>query len=120
MPWNVGRAGGASQMNAKVGYSEFQTTRLRFTLQAARPSVNPWLIAVTVRSATFMEVLDTAIANVALRHIAGSLAAGTDEATWVLTSYLIANAIAPVATNWLSAYFGRRRLLLSCILIFSV
>ncbi len=106
-------------MNAEVSHSEFQTTRLRFNLQAARPSVNPWLIAVTVMSTTFMEVLDTAVCNVALRHIAGSLAASTDEATWVLTSYLISNAIVLVATGWLSGFFGRRRLLLGCIVIFT-
>jgi DHA2 family multidrug resistance protein len=88
-------------------------------LQAARPSVNPWLIAATVMSATFMEVLDTSIANVALPHIAGSLAASTDESTWVLTSYLVSNAIVLVATGWLSGFFGRKRLLLSCIVIFT-
>src|SRR5262245_1251433 len=80
---------------------------------------SPWLIAVTVMSATFMEVLDTSVANVALRHIAGSLAASADESTWVLTSYLISNAIVLIATGWLSAFFGRKRLLLSCILIFT-
>jgi len=80
---------------------------------------NPWLIAVTVMSVTFMEILDTSVANVALRHIAGSFAASTDESTWVLTSYLISNAIVLVATGWLSGFFGRRRLLLSCIVIFT-
>jgi MFS transporter, DHA2 family, multidrug resistance protein len=104
-------------MSAEV---QFQTTGLRFNIHASRPLVNPWLIAVTVMSATFMEVLDTAVANVALRHIAGSFAASTDEATWVLTSYLIANAVVLVATSWLSAYFGRKRLLLSCIIIFTI
>src|SRR5262245_69208 len=86
---------------------------------ANRPQVNPWLIAITVMSATFMEVLDTSVANVALPHIAGSLAASTDEATWVLTSYLVSNAIVLVATGWLSGYFGRKKLLLSCIIIFT-
>jgi MFS transporter, DHA2 family, multidrug resistance protein len=97
-------------MNAEVTRSEFQTTR---------PLFNPWLIAVTVMSATFMEVLDTAVANVALRHIAGSFAASVDESTWVLTSYLISNAIVLVATGWLSGFFGRKRLLLGCLVIFT-
>jgi DHA2 family multidrug resistance protein len=84
-----------------------------------RPSANPWIIAATVMSATFMEVLDTSVANVALPHIAGSLSASTDEATWVLTSYLVSNAIILPATGWLSAYFGRKQLLVTCILIFT-
>ena len=62
--------------------------------------VNPWLIAVSVMLATFMEVLDTAIASVALPYIAGSLSASNDEATWVLTSYLVANAVILPASNW--------------------
>ena len=81
--------------------------------------VNPWLIAVSVMLATFMEVLDTSIASVALPHIAGSLSASTDEATWVLTSYLVANAIVLPASGWLSIKFGRKRFLLACILIFT-
>jgi DHA2 family multidrug resistance protein len=105
-------------MSAEV-HSEFQTTRLRFNLQARRQRFNPWLIAVTVMSVTFMEILDTSVANVALRHIAGSFAASTDESTWVLTSYLISNAIVLVATGWLSGFFGRKRLLLVCIVIFT-
>jgi MFS transporter, DHA2 family, multidrug resistance protein len=107
-------------MSAEVGHAELQTTRLRFKLQTTRPLYNPWLIALTVMSATVMEVLDTTIVNVSLRRIAGSLAAGEDEATWVLTSYLIANAIVLVATSWLSARFGRKRVLLSCIMLFTV
>ena len=67
------------------------------------PSFNPWLIAISVMLATFMEVLDTSIANVALPHIAGNLSATTDEATWVLTSYLVANAIVLPATGWLGS-----------------
>jgi MFS transporter, DHA2 family, multidrug resistance protein len=66
-----------------------------------RPAVNPWLIAVTVSLAAFMEVLDTAIANVALPHIAGNLGASNDQSTWVLTSYLVANAIVLPITGWL-------------------
>ncbi len=84
-----------------------------------RPKANPWLIAVSVMTATFMEVLDTSVANVSLPHIAGSLSATTDEATWVLTSYLVSNAIVLPATGWCSRYFGRRRFLITCIVIFT-
>jgi DHA2 family multidrug resistance protein len=84
------------------------------------PSHNPWLIAVAVMLATFMEVLDTSVANVSLPHIAGNLSATTDEATWVLTSYLVANAIILPATNWLGQLFGRRRFLVSCIVLFTL
>ncbi|MFL6213882.1 MAG: DHA2 family efflux MFS transporter permease subunit [Blastocatellia bacterium] len=88
--------------------------------QVWRPSFNPWLIAASVMLATFMEVLDTSVANVALPHIAGSLSASTDEATWVLTSYLVSNAIILPATAWLATFFGRKRLLITCIAIFTV
>src|SRR5579864_4250213 len=74
--------------------------------------INPWLIAIAVMSSTFMEVLDTTVVNVSLPHIAGNLSASTDEATWVLTSYLVANAIVLPLTGWLANYFGRRRILL--------
>ena len=73
------------------------------------PTHNPWLIAVAVMLATFMEVLDTSVANVSLPHIAGNLSATTDEATWVLTSYLVANAIVLPAASWLGNLFGRKR-----------
>src|ERR1700754_2017120 len=82
--------------------------------------VNPWLIAASVMLATFMEVLDTAIASVALPYIAGSLSASNDEATWVLTSYLVANAIVLPASNWFSLRFGRKRFLVSCVIIFTI
>ena len=82
--------------------------------------VNPWLIAASVMLATFMEVLDTSIAAVALPYIAGSLSATTDEATWVLTSYLVANAIILPASNWFSLKFGRKRFLMACVIIFTV
>src|SRR5438270_937232 len=85
-----------------------------------RPSANPWLIAVAVMLATFMEVLDTSVANVSLPHIAGNLSASTDEATWVLTSYLVANAIILPATNWLGQLIGRKRFLISCIVLFTL
>src|SRR5664280_902226 len=84
------------------------------------PSHNPWLIAVAVMAATFMEILDTSVANVSLPHIAGNLSATTEEATWVLTSYLVSNAIVLPITGWLGIYFGRRRLLVMCIGIFTV
>jgi DHA2 family multidrug resistance protein len=76
------------------------------------PVVNPWIIAVSVMLGTFMEVLDTTVVNVSLPHIAGNLSASTDEATWVLTSYLVSNAIVLPLTGWLANHFGRRRLLL--------
>src|SRR6201994_248334 len=81
--------------------------------------VNPWLVAISVMMATFMEVIDTSIASVALPHIAGSLSATTDEATWVLTSYLVANAVILPASSWFSLKFGRKRFLISCIVIFT-
>ena len=85
-----------------------------------RPSANPWLIAVSVMLATFMEVLDTSIASVALPYIAGSVSATNDEATWVLTSYLVANAIVLPASSWFSLRFGRKRFLMICIVIFTI
>ncbi len=83
------------------------------------PLVNPWLIVISVMLATFMEVLDTAIANVALPHIAGNLSASVDEATWVVTSYLVSNAIVLPASGWFSRYFGRKRFLITCVIIFT-
>ena len=82
--------------------------------------MNPWLIAVVVALATFMEVLDTSIANVALPHIAGSLSAGQDESTWVLTSYLVSNAIILPISGWLSAAMGRKRFYMLCVLLFTL
>ncbi len=84
-----------------------------------KPRVNPWLIAMTVALAAFMEVLDTSIANVALQHIAGSLGASTDEATWVLTSYLVSNAIVLPLGGWASNILGRRNFFVLCIAIFT-
>ena len=83
--------------------------------QAARPVVNPWIVAIAVMFATFMEVLDTTVVNVSLPHIAGNLSATVDEATWVLTSYLVANAIVLPITGWLANYFGRKRLLMMSV-----
>ena len=81
---------------------------------------NPWVIALTVMLATFMEVLDTSVANVALPHIAGDLSAGVDESTWVLTSYLVSNAIVLPLTGWLSSLFGRKRFYMTCVALFTV
>lgn len=82
--------------------------------------VNPWLVTLSVMLPTFMEVLDTAIASVALPYIAGSLSASNSEATWVLTSYLVANAVILPASNWFARRFGRKRFLLTCVIIFTV
>jgi DHA2 family multidrug resistance protein len=82
--------------------------------------VNPWLVTVSVMLPTFMEVLDTAIASVALPYIAGSLSASNSEATWVLTSYLVANAVILPASNWFARRWGRKRFLLICVCIFTV
>jgi DHA2 family multidrug resistance protein len=85
-----------------------------------KPRVNPWLIAATVALAAFMEVLDTSIANVALPHIAGSLGASTDQGTWVLTSYLVSNAIVLPLGAWASSVMGRKTFFLFCIVIFTI
>ena len=87
---------------------------------AWRPAYNPWIIAITVTLATFMEVLDTSIANVALPHIAGSLSAGQDESTWVLTSYLVSNAIVLPLSGWLSSIIGRKNFYMGCVALFTV
>ena len=85
-----------------------------------KPRYNPWLIAVVVAMAAFMEVLDTSIANVALPHMAGNLGASQDQSTWVLTSYLVSNAIVLPITGWLTSVIGRKRFFLICIVIFTV
>src|ERR1035437_9849854 len=87
---------------------------------AWRPAVNPWIIALAVTLATFMEVLDTSIANVALPHIAGSLSAGQDESTWVLTSYLVSNAIVLPLSGWMSSLIGRKRFYMSSVALFTI
>jgi DHA2 family multidrug resistance protein len=84
------------------------------------PSVNPWIVAISVMLATFMEVLDTTITSVALPYIAGSMAASNSEATWVMTTYLIANAVILPASNWFGLRFGRKRFLLICVGLFIV
>lgn len=85
-----------------------------------RPSANPWLVALTVTLAVFMEVLDTTIVNVALPHVAGSLSSSYDESTWVLTSYLVANGIVLPISAFLSRYFGRKHYFLLCIVMFTL
>ena len=87
---------------------------------AWKPKANPWLIAFVVSLAAFMEVLDTSIANVALPHIAGNMGASSDESTWVLTSYLVSNAIILPITGWLVSLFGRKRFFLICISLFTL
>ncbi|WP_263358119.1 DHA2 family efflux MFS transporter permease subunit [Acidicapsa ligni] len=91
-----------------------------YSLPQWKPKHNPWAVALTVTLATFMEVLDTSIANVALPHIAGSLGASQDEATWVLTSYLVASAIILPISGWLSNRFGRKRFYMTCVVMFTV
>ncbi len=101
-----------------------EATADQAALQAAdaawKPRHNPWAIAVTVTLATFMEVLDTSIANVALPHIAGGLGASQDEATWVLTSYLVSNAIILPASAYLTSFVGRKRFYMWCVVLFGI
>ncbi len=87
---------------------------------AGMPRVNPWIVAISVMFATFMEVLDTTVVNVSLPHIAGNLSASTDEATWALTSYLVANAIILPITGWLASLLGRKRLLMISVTGFTL
>jgi len=89
-------------------------------IASARQASNPWVIAVVVTLATFMELLDTAIANVALPHIAGGLAVSYDESTWVLTSYLVSNAVVLPLSAWLSRVFGRKRYYMICVMLFTI
>ena len=89
-------------------------------LDNSAPAINPWLIAITVMLATFMEVLDTSVANVALPHIAGNLASTVDETTWVLTAYLVSNAIVLPLSGFFSTLFGRKRFYMTCVVIFTL
>ena len=82
--------------------------------------VNKWLITIAVMAGTFMEIVDTTVVNVALPHIAGSMASSADETTWVLTAYLVSNAIILPITGWLAALFGRKRFLMLCLFIFTL
>src|SRR5580698_4933239 len=88
--------------------------------EAWSPGFNPWLIGVVVAMAAFMEVLDTSIANVALPYMAGNLGATNDQSTWVLTSYLVSNAIVLPISGWLASLFGRKRFFIVCLFIFTV
>src|ERR1051326_758604 len=88
--------------------------------QQTPPAVNPWIVAIAVMFGTFMEVLDTTVVNVSLPHIAGSLSSTVEEATWVLTSYLVANAIVLPLTGWLATYFGRKRMLMVAVTGFTI
>jgi DHA2 family multidrug resistance protein len=97
------------------------TASLPFPRAAAeRPAISPWIVAITVTLATFMELLDTAIANVSLPHIAGGLAVSYDESTWVLTSYLVSNAVVLPLSAWLSRVFGRKRYYMICVVLFTL
>jgi DHA2 family multidrug resistance protein len=93
---------------------------LTFDQDVWRPKYNPWLIAVVVAMAAFMEVLDTSIANVALPYMAGNLGASNDQSTWVLTSYLVSNAIILPISGWLAGALGRKRFFMSCLTVFTV
>jgi MFS transporter, DHA2 family, multidrug resistance protein len=88
---------------------------LSMAKESKQPQINPWIIATAVMLSTFMEVLDTTVVNVSLPHIAGSMSASVDEATWTLTSYLVANAIILPITGWLANYFGRKRMLMMSV-----
>ena len=89
-------------------------------METAQKQVNKWLITITVMLPTIMEIVDTSVANVALPHMQGSLNAGTDEVTWVLTSYLVSNAVILPMTGWLARMFGRKRFLITCIILFTL
>ncbi len=96
------------------------TAALTIDQDVWRPKYNPWLIAVVVALAAFMEVLDTSIANVALPYMAGNLGASNDQSTWVLTSYLVSNAIILPISGWLAGTFGRKRFFMTCLGVFTV
>src|SRR4029434_4449013 len=111
---HVCRAGGQSAMSAVAD------ALMPGSMPAARrPAVNPWIIAVTVTLATFMELLDTSIANVSLPHIAGGLSTGQDESTWVLSSYLVANAVVLPLSAWLSRLMGRKNYYMLSVALFT-
>src|ERR1700751_2884035 len=111
-PGHVGRADCESAMSDRAA-TGWDSSR------SAAGDRNPWLVAIVVSIATFMVVLDTAIANVSLRYIAGSLAASVDESTWVVTTYLIANAVVLPASGWLSNVIGRKRFYMLCVALFT-
>src|ERR1051325_5956162 len=112
---------GARSRHVRRAACEDPVTDVTFSLPATAGSgISPWLVARTVGLAAFMEVLDISIVNVALQHIAGSLSASADESTWVLTSYLVTNAIVLPISGWLSNRLGRKRYFLGCIIGFGI
>src|SRR5580692_3296536 len=130
--WNRSFVGGIFCASKRLGRTSNNLTGMSAAAAEARPTSlsaptavwkpkrNPWIIAITVTLATFMEVLDTSIANVALPHIAGGLGASQDEATWVLTSYLVSNAIILPASAYLTSFVGRKRFYMICVVLFGV
>jgi DHA2 family multidrug resistance protein len=112
--------GAEGHSNSPVGDSAANSAALSLPAEPWRPKFNPWLIAVVVAMAAFMEVLDTSIANVALPYMAGSLGASNDQSTWVLTSYLVSNAIVLPISGWFSSVLGRKRFFMICLTIFTV
>src|ERR1700743_2009779 len=109
-----------STATATVDAESLGTHTMEAPAQRWRPRANPWAIALTVTLATFMEVLDTSIANVSLPHIAGGLGASVDESTWVLTSYLVSNAIVLPMSGWFSQLIGRKRFYMTCVALFTI
>jgi DHA2 family multidrug resistance protein len=99
-----------------------ETSKMTITgaVPAAQPLFSPWVVAMTVTLATFMEVLDSSIANVALPHIAGTLGASPEESTWVITSYLVSSAVVLPMSGWLSNVIGRKRFYMGCVAIFTI
>jgi MFS transporter, DHA2 family, multidrug resistance protein len=104
---------------AAAATADFSSTTVP-SVKPWRPSVNPWVVAMTVTLATFMEVLDSSIANVALPHIAGGLGATQDEATWVLTAYLVANAVILPAGAYMTTFIGRKKFYMICVALFGI
>jgi MFS transporter, DHA2 family, multidrug resistance protein len=105
---------------AETSTLESPPTQVKQEYASWAPKYNPWIVALTVTLATFMEVLDTSIANVALPHIAGGLSATQDESTWVLTSYLVSNAVILPISAWLSVLVGRKRFYMMCVTLFTI
>ena len=113
--------GGPPPLPPEAGARNAATGKVIMSTAPVAPrTVNPWFIALTVTIATFMEVLDTSIANVALPHIAGDLGASIADANWVLTGYLVANAIIIPLSSWLSTAFGRKRYYIGCVALFTL
>src|SRR5690242_19791299 len=109
-----------SALHSSTDNSGSNTTYVSLPAEPWRPKANPWLIAVVVALAAFMEVLDTSIANVALPYMAGNLGASNDESTWVLTSYLVSNAIVLPISGWFAGVLGRKRFFMLCLAMFTV